>query len=36
MKRLAEDCVERIPGVRDVHNQLRIARTPTRPDAVRG
>jgi hypothetical protein len=24
MKRLAEDCVERVPGVRDVHNQLRI------------
>ncbi len=24
MKRRAEDCVERVPGVRDVHNQLRI------------
>jgi hypothetical protein len=24
MKRLAEDCVERVPGVRDVHNQLHI------------
>ena len=24
MKRRAEDCVERCPGVRDVHNQLRI------------
>jgi hypothetical protein len=24
MKRLAEDCVERVSGVRDVHNQLRI------------
>ena len=26
MKRRAEDCVERVPGVRDVHNQLRITR----------
>ncbi len=24
MKRLAEDCVEAVPGVKDVHNQLRI------------
>lgn len=24
MKRCAEDCVERVPGVRDVHNQLHI------------
>lgn len=24
MKRLAEDCVERVPGVRDVHNQLHL------------
>lgn len=24
MKRRAEDCVERVPGVRDVHNQLRL------------
>jgi osmotically-inducible protein OsmY len=24
MKRLAEECVERVSGVRDVHNQLRI------------
>jgi len=24
MKRLAEDCVEAVPGVRDVHNQLRL------------
>jgi osmotically-inducible protein OsmY len=26
MKRRAERCVERVPGVRDVHNQLRIGR----------
>jgi len=31
MKRLAEDCVEAVPGVRDVHNQLRIA-PPTAAD----
>lgn len=24
MKRLAEDCVEAVPGVKDVHNQLRV------------
>jgi BON domain-containing protein len=27
MKRLAEDCVEAVPGVKDVHNQLRIGAT---------
>src|SRR5262249_33835225 len=32
MKRLAEDCVEAVPGVKDVHNQLRIGEPPdTRP-----
>ncbi|HEX3476386.1 MAG TPA: BON domain-containing protein, partial [Kofleriaceae bacterium] len=29
MKRLAEDCVEAIPGVKDVHNQLRIGESTT-------
>jgi osmotically-inducible protein OsmY len=28
MKRLAEDCVEAVPGVKDVHNQLRIGAPP--------
>lgn len=28
MKRLAEDCVEAVPGVTDVHNQLRIGEPP--------
>ncbi len=31
MKRLAEDCVEAVPGVKDVHNQLRIG-PPTMAD----
>jgi osmotically-inducible protein OsmY len=32
MKRLAEECVEGLRGVRDVHNELRIAdRRPQRP-----
>jgi hypothetical protein len=29
-KRAAEECVERIPGVRDVHNQLTLASTSSR------
>ncbi|HEX3764935.1 MAG TPA: BON domain-containing protein [Kofleriaceae bacterium] len=29
MKRLAEDCVEAVPGVKDVHNQLRISEPTT-------
>jgi hypothetical protein len=29
MKRLAEDCVEAVPGVKDVHNQLRIGEPAT-------
>jgi len=32
MKRLAEDCVEEVPGVKDVHNQLRIGESSTTPD----
>jgi osmotically-inducible protein OsmY len=32
MKRLAEDCVEPVPGVKDVHNQLRIGEPPTTAD----
>jgi osmotically-inducible protein OsmY len=32
MKRLAEDCVEAVPGVRDVHNQLRIGAAPATAD----
>lgn len=32
MKRLAEDCVEAVPGVKDVHNQLRIGEPPTTAD----
>ncbi len=32
MKRLAEDCVEAVPGVKDVHNQLRIGAPPTAAD----
>ena len=29
MKRLAEDCVEAVPGVKDVHNQLRVGEPAT-------
>jgi osmotically-inducible protein OsmY len=32
MKRLAEDCVEQVPGVKDVHNQLRIGESSTAAD----
>jgi hypothetical protein len=32
MKRLAEDCVEAVPGVKDVHNQLRIGEPPIGAD----
>lgn len=32
MKRRAEDCVELVPGVRDVHNQLRIGEAPVTQD----
>jgi osmotically-inducible protein OsmY len=32
MKRLAEDCVEAVPGVKDVHNQLRVGAAPAAAD----